>query len=93
MSISTKNTMPVQKLPKLPETSPERMLRPDANRWIASIGASYMKGNWQFDASYFHMFWSKARVNSYANTRGGSRIQGTYKTQLNSVGLSVQYHF
>ena len=66
---------------------------PDANRWIASIGASYMKGNWQFDASYFHMFWSKARVNSYANTRGGSRIQGTYKTQLNSVGLSVQYHF
>ena len=66
---------------------------PDANRWIASIGASYMKGNWQFDASYFHMFWSKARVNSTANTKGTSYIRGTYKTQLNSFGLSVQYHF
>ena len=63
---------------------------PDANRWIASIGASYMKGNWQFDASYFHMFWSKARVN---NNNGTSTIHGTYKTQLNSLGLSVQYHF
>ena len=63
---------------------------PDNNRWIASIGASYMKGNWQFDASYFHMFWSKARVNNYYS---GSTIKGTYKTQLNSFGLSAQYHF
>ena len=62
---------------------------PDSNRWIASIGASYMKGNWQLDASYFHMFWSKARIHNTNNTT----IHGTYKTQLNSVGLSVQYHF
>ena len=66
---------------------------PDANRWIASIGASYMKGNWQFDVSYFHMFWSKARVNSVANKGGASVIRGTYHTQINSVGLSAQYHF
>ncbi|MBQ4471620.1 MAG: outer membrane protein transport protein [Alphaproteobacteria bacterium] len=66
---------------------------PDSNRWIASIGASYMKGNWQFDASYFHMFWSKARVNSRANTKGTTYIRGTYKTQINSFGLSAQYHF
>lgn len=65
---------------------------PDSNRWIASIGASYMKGNWQFDASYFHMFWSKARVNNF-NESAGSTINGTYKTQLNSFGLSAQYHF
>lgn len=63
---------------------------PDSNRWIASIGASYMKGNWQIDASYFHMFWNKARVN---NNYAGSTIKGTYKTQLNSFGLSAQYHF
>lgn len=62
---------------------------PDSNRWIASIGASYMKGNWQLDASYFHMFWGKARTYNRNNTV----IQGTYKTQLNSFGLSVQYHF
>lgn len=65
---------------------------PDSNRWIASIGASYMKGNWQFDASYFHMFWGKARVNNY-NTSTGTTIKGTYKTQINSLGLSAQYHF
>ena len=63
---------------------------PDANRWIASIGASYMNGNWQFDASYFHMFWGKARVH---NNNGKSTLNGTYKTQINSFGLSVQYHF
>ncbi len=63
---------------------------PDSNRWITSIGASYMKGNWQVDLSYFHMFWGKARTN---NTYAGSTIKGTYRTQLNSVGLSVQYHF
>ncbi len=66
---------------------------PDSNRWIASLGASYMKGNWQFDVSYFHMFWSKARVNSRATTTGSSVIHGTYETQINSVGLSAQYHF
>ena len=65
---------------------------PDSNRWIAGIGASYMKGNWQFDVSYFHMFWNKARVNNY-NTSTGTTIRGTYKTQINSVGLSAQYHF
>lgn len=63
---------------------------PDSNRWIASIGASYMKGNWQLDASYFHMFWGKARVNTCAS---GTTIHGTYKTQINSFGLSAQYHF
>ncbi len=66
---------------------------PDANRWIASIGASYKRGNWQIDASYFHMFWSKARVASKANTTGQTEIRGTYHTQLNSLGLSAQYHF
>ena len=66
---------------------------PDSNRWIASVGASYMKGNWQFDVSYFHMFWGKARVNSTATTDPGTVIQGTYHTQLNSIGLGVQYHF
>ena len=67
---------------------------PDSNRWIASLGASYTMGNWQFDASYFHMFWGKARVNSTATTApGGTRIIGTYKTQLNSVGLAAQYNF
>ncbi len=66
---------------------------PDANRWIASIGASYMKGNWQFDASYFHMFWNKARVHSYANKTGTTKIHGEYHTQINSFGLSAQYHF
>ena len=63
---------------------------PDNNRWIASIGATYMKNNWQFDLSYFHMFWNKARVNNY---NGKTTIRGTYKTQLNSFGLSAQYHF
>ena len=66
---------------------------PDSNRWIASIGASYMKGNWQLDLNYFHMFWSKARLNSRASTTGQTVIQGTYKTQINSIGLGVQYHF
>jgi len=66
---------------------------PDSNRWIASIGASYMKGNWQFDVSYFHMFWQKARVHNTATTAPGTVLHGTYRTQINSVGLSAQYHF
>ena len=66
---------------------------PDNNRWIASIGASYMKNNWQFDFSYFHMFWKKAAVDSVPNTASNSYIRGKYKTQLNSVGLGIQYHF
>ncbi|MBO7483537.1 MAG: outer membrane protein transport protein [Alphaproteobacteria bacterium] len=66
---------------------------PDTDRWIASVGASYMKNNWQFDLSYFHMFWHKAHVNSKANTTGDTYIKGKYETQINSVGLSVQYHF
>ena len=66
---------------------------PDSNRWIASVGASYMKGNWQLDLSYFHMFWSKARLNSRASTTGQTVIKGTYRTQINSVGLGIQYHF
>ena len=66
---------------------------PDSNRWIASIGASYAINNWQFDASYFHMFWGKARVHSRATTTGQSVIHGTYKTQLNSFGLAAQYNF
>ena len=66
---------------------------PDSNRWIASVGASYMKGNWEVDLSYFHMFWDKARVNSTATTRPGTKIHGVYRTQINSVGLGVQYHF
>ena len=66
---------------------------PDSDRWIASIGASYMKNNWQVDLSYFHMFWHKAHVNSKANTVGKTYIKGRYETQINSVGLSVQYHF
>ena len=66
---------------------------PDNNRWIASVGASYMKNNWQFDLSYFHMFWQKAAVDSKASRTGTSYIHGKYKTQINSVGLGVQYHF
>ena len=66
---------------------------PDNNRWIASLGVSYMKNNWQVDLSYFHMFWKKAAVNSRASTTGASYIKGRYETQINSVGLGVQYHF
>lgn len=66
---------------------------PDADRWIASVGASYVKNNWQFDISYFHMFWHKAHVNSQATTTGTSYISGRYETQINTVGLGAQYHF
>ena len=66
---------------------------PDNNRWIASIGATYMKNNWQFDLSYFHMFWQKAAVDSKANRTGTTYIRGKYETQINSIGLGVQYHF
>lgn len=63
---------------------------PDANRWIASIGASYMMNNWQFDLGYSHVFWQEA---SATHTSGGTKLDATYKTQVNIFGLSAQYKF
>lgn len=63
---------------------------PDSNRWIASVGAGYTVGNWQFDAAYAHMFLKNAHV---YNKASGTTLDAKYSMGINLLGLSAQYNF
>jgi len=63
---------------------------PDSDRWWTSIGASYMKNNWQFDVGYAHLFAKTAKVMDPALPT----VHAKYKnTQSNILGVQVQYKF
>lgn len=63
---------------------------PDNDRWIASVGTSYMTGNWQFDFSYTHLFINSAKT---WNETSGTILDAKYKMQINMLGFAAQYHF
>ena len=63
---------------------------PDSDRWWTSVGASYMKNNWQFDVGYAHLFAKTAKVLDPALPT----VHAKYKhTQSNILGVQVQYKF
>ena len=63
---------------------------PDERRIWTSLGLSYQKDNWQLDAGYAHLFVRKARAESLASS---TKIDATYHTQSDILGLQFQYKF
>ena len=69
---------------------------PDSDRWWMSVGASYMKKNWQFDIGYAHLIakTSKALEDEGAPDYGINPVHAKFKnTQSNILGVQVQYKF
>ncbi len=67
---------------------------PDQRRIWTSIGASYQKENWQLDVGYAHLFVRKA----YGAATTGSaeapvKVNASWKTQSNILGVQFQYKF
>lgn len=61
---------------------------PDNDRWWMSVGASYMKNNWQVDVGYAHLIAKTGLSTEDAN------IHAKYKkTSSNILGVQVQYKF
>ncbi len=63
---------------------------PDGRRIWTSIGASYQRDNWQVDVGYSHLFVHK--VKGTAQT-GVVKVDNTWKTQSNILGVQFQYKF
>ena len=74
---------------KRPVTRTARI--PDERRIWTSLGATYMKNNWQLDVGYSHLF---IRSN---HARGTAEASGTYNAKYNSasdlLGVQLQYKF
>ena len=64
---------------------------PDERRIWASIGASYMKNNWQFDIGYSHLFVHSAKAEGTALNSG--TFNAKYHIQSNILGMGLQYKF
>ena len=63
---------------------------PDNDRWWMSVGASYMKNNWQIDVGYAHMIAKTAHAEGDVD-RG---VRAKYKNmQSHILGVQVQYKF
>ena len=76
-----------------PTHKPERrtIRIPDSDRWWASVGASYMKNNWQIDMGYAHLFAKTSEAYEISDLRSA---HAKYKnTQSNILGVQVQYKF
>ncbi len=76
-----------------PTKKPERrtIRIPDSDRWWGSIGASYMKNNWQIDVGYAHLI---AKTSEAYEISDPNAAHAKYKnTQSNILGVQVQYKF
>ena len=80
--------------------SARRTIRiPDSDRWWMSVGASYMKNNWQFDVGYAHLIAKTAKSLedqgvSINGMRVSQPVHAKFKnTQSNILGVQVQYKF
>ena len=63
---------------------------PDNDRWWMSVGASYMKNNWQVDVGYAHLIGKTGKVLDPALPK----VHVKYKhTQSNILGVQLQYKF
>jgi long-chain fatty acid transport protein len=64
---------------------------PDNDRWWTSIGASYIKNNWQLDIGYAHMF---GKTGKALEASDPSSVQVKYKNmQSHILGIQYQYKF
>ncbi len=64
---------------------------PDNDRFWLSVGASYMKNNWQIDVGYAHMI---ARTGKALETSSPTSKDVKFKNmQSHILGLQVQYKF
>ena len=69
---------------------------PDNDRWWMSVGASYMKNNWQVDVGYAHMIarTGKALEDKGYPSYGVNPVHVKYKNmQSHILGVQVQYKF
>ena len=68
---------------------------PDSDRWWMSVGASYMKNNWQVDVGYAHLIAKTGK--SYEDDGLGGKttpVHAKFKnTQSNILGVQLQYKF
>ena len=64
---------------------------PDERRIWASLGASYVKGNWQMDVGYSHLFVHSAHAKGTAE--GAGEFNAKYHIQSNILGMGLQYKF
>ena len=66
---------------------------PDNDRYWLALGAQYkLNDNWAFDAAYAYIWLRDASINQNAgNTAASGLINGTYKANVNIVGLQVTY--
>jgi len=73
----------------------ERTIRiPDNDRWWMSVGASYMKNNWQFDVGYAHMIAKTAKALEDKGNALSAPVRAKYKNmQSHMLGIQVQYKF
>ena len=63
---------------------------PDNDRWWMSVGASYMKNNWQIDVGYAHLIAKTGKVLDPTIPD----VHAKYKhTTSNILGVQVQYKF
>ena len=64
---------------------------PDNDRFWLSVGASYIRDNWQIDAAYGHMF---GRAGKVLESSDQTAAAVKYKNlRSNILGLQVQYKF
>ena len=74
----------------------QRTIRiPDNDRWWASVGASYMKNNWQVDIGYAHMIARTGKaLEDQGTALGAAPVQAKYKNmQSHILGVQFQYKF
>ena len=73
-----------------PTHKPERrtIRIPDNDRWWMSVGASYIRDNWQLDVAYAHM------IGKTGLAMEDTSVQAKYKNmQSHILGIQVQYKF
>jgi len=66
---------------------------PDNDRWWMSVGASYMKNNWQLDVGYAHMI-AKTGKAWEVSDHNPTAVHAKYKNmQSHILGVQIQYKF
>ena len=67
---------------------------PDNDRWWMSVGASYMKNNWQVDVGYAHLIAKTGKSIEDQGSAISTPVHAKYKnTQSNILGVQIQYKF
>ena len=76
--------------------NPERRTAriPDERRIWTSLGATYMKNNWQFDVGYSHLFIRSNHARGTAEPTGNpTKYNAKYNSASDLLGIQLQYKF